>query len=712
MLLMVTTLIAALTLCCFPVFCESISGKLIDPDGNFVSGVRLLLIEGNGTRATTLTDESGHYSFKDVAPGTYLILIRELGLRQYGQEFRLESGQDLEHDFALKMELLREEVLVTATRTEAHTSSLGSSVTVISADEIEAQNATNVAELLRNSPSVNILQYGAAGSLTSIFVRGGESDYNKVLLDGVPLNQPGGSVDLSSLSTANVERIEIVRGPQSALYGSDAITSVIQIFTKKGAAETSIPAGSVFLEGGTFDTFRGGATIAGQHDRVSYSAAFQHFRTDNGGPNDFFRNNSYSSNIGITISANSSLNFVGRAERGRSGAPGPTALGPPDLEEFYRKRDLVLGLAWNHRISDSWQQKVSYSHSYINQLSEDPEFSHPFDFPFSFLSATRRHNTNYQSDFLIHSHQLSTGFEYEEQQGVVGDVRKRRTNLGYYVQDQFLLTHRLAITGGLRLEDNGSFGFAATPRVSLSFLAKRGQEGEFWGMTRPKFHFGLGIKEPNFIESFSPNFFFRGNPDLKPERTRSIEAGVEQTLASDRVRAEVNFFHNRFDDLIAFEIVDLNTFEGSFFNIIESQAWGVENVFHILPREDLRFFAGYTYLHSTIVNSSPFDPVFREGGRLPLRPTHSGFAGLTFLSDKWTVSTRATFVGNRADSDFRTELTEVDGYTRWDLSGSYRLNHNLELVATFENLLNQEYFEKIGFPALKFHFRSGLRFRF
>ena len=704
----VATLITTLSLFCFPVFCESISGKLVDPDGNLVSGVRLLLVQDDRTIATVLIDESGRYSFLDVAPGAYRILIRELGFRQQGDDIRLAPGRDLQHDLVLRIELPGEEVLVTATRTEAHTSLLGSSVTVISADEIEAQNTINIAELLRNSPSVNILQSGGAGSLTSIFVRGGESDYNKVLLDGIPLNQPGGAVDLSNLSTTNIDRIEIVRGPQSALYGSDAITSVIQIFTKKGAAENSIPKGSVFLEGGTFDTFRGGAAIGGQLDRVSYSAAFQHFSTENSGPNDFFRNNSFSSNIGIQLSANSSLNFVGRVERGKSGVPGPTALGVLDLEEFYRKRDLVLGLAWNHHISDSWQQTVSYSHSYLNQLSEDPEVSHPFDFQFSFLSATRRHNTNYQSDFLIHSHMLSAGFEYEEQQGVVGDVRKRRTNFGYYIQDQFLLTHRLAITGGLRLEDNGSFGFAATPRVSLSYLARSGQEGGFWGMTRPKFHFGLGIKEPNFVESFSQNFFFRGNPDLKPERTKSIEAGVEQMLAGDRVRAEVNFFHNRFDDLIAFEVVDR-----SFFNIIASRAWGVENVFQFVPREDLRFFAGYTYLDSAVLTSSPLDPVFREGDRLPLRPTHSSFAGLTFLSDKWTVSTRATFVGSRADSDFfRAELTEVDGYTRWDLSGSYRIHHNLELVATFQNLLNQEYFEKIGFPALRFHFRFGLRFRF
>ncbi|MDA2934982.1 TonB-dependent receptor, partial [Acidobacteria bacterium AH-259-D05] len=408
--------------------------------------------------------------------------------------------------------------------------------------------------------------------------------------------------------------------------------------------------------------------------------------------------------------------------------PSQKAFGSPELEEFFRRRDFALGLTWNHHISESWQQAFSYSQSYVNQLSVDPVDSGPFvpefmgrkapfpafDFVFSFLDATRRHNFNYQSDFFLSTHLLSAGFDWEKQRGTVGAVRADRTNFGYYLQDQFLASSRLALTGGVRFEDHDSFGFAATPRISLAYLLREGGVDEFWGMTRTKFNFGLGIKEPTFLESFSPNFFFKGNPDLEPERTTNFEIGVEQTMLHSRLRVEVNSFYDQFDDQIAFQTVDPETFEGSFFNIAESQVWGLEHFFEVRPLENLRISGGYTYLNTRVLKSSaPSQTVFHEGARLLRRPTHSGFFGLTWRSRNWTLNTNATFIGNRADSDFRgLGLTEVDGYTKWDFSASYKVTPNLELFANFENILNQEYFEALGFPALLFNFRSGLRFRF
>jgi outer membrane cobalamin receptor len=714
---------------CFSAFAQSIAGKVTDPKGYPVFGVRILLSdEQNKTVATASTDIQGYYVFPGVKPGKYFLFVRESGFQQERVEVELAEGKAEQRDIVLELETLQQNVVVTATRTETSTSLLGNSVTTLSAAEIEARQSPSVAELLRSVPGFNVVQLGGRGSLTSLFVRGGESDYNKVLLDGMPLNQPGGDVDLSNLSTTNVDRIEVVRGPQSALYGSDAISSVIQIFTKKGNPEETRPEMGFLVEGGSYDSFRTGGSIAGGVGRVSYSSQFQHLSTDNREPNNFFHNNSFSSRIGIDTSKDSALSLVARVERGKSGVPGPTAFGPADLEEYYRKRDFLWGAKWNDRISDNWSQRVSYSQSYVNQLSADPVVSPSFvptfqgkegafpidDRAYSFLSATRRHNLNYQSDLVLSTHLLSAGIDYEEERGVVGDVRAARTNFGYYVQDQFILKQRIALTGGTRFEDNGSFGFAATPRISVAYLLRSGNADSFFGMTRPKFNFGLGIKEPNFVESFSTNFFFKGNPDLKPEKTRSFEAGVEQRLGRDRIRAEVNFFHNHFDDLIAFQTTDFSTFAGSFFNLAKSQAWGVEHIVEASPTDHLNLSGSYTYLHSKVLKSTdPFDPVFREGARLLLRPTHSGFVGITWLSSKWQVSTHAIFIGERADSDFLgLGLTQVDGYTKWDLSGSYRINPKLDLFAVFDNILNRDYFEGLGFPALKFNFRSGLRLRF
>lgn len=704
-------------------FSQSLQVRVVDLQGRPVAGVRLQLVQDRSLVSSGFSNRSGECRFSNLAAGTYSLWIPQMGFRQPTRKITVIEGQEVHYDVTLPA--LEEEVVVTATRTEAPATHLGSSVTVISEEEIQLQGARTVAELLATVPGLAVARNGGIGSVTSLFVRGGESDYVKVLIDGIPLNEPGGAVDLSNLSTTHIERVEVVRGPQSALYGSDAMAGVVQIFTRRGRIETARPRAEVSLEGGTFDSFQGTARLEGALGRLSYSAAFRHLDTENADPNDFFHNNSFSTRLDLETGNRSAVTLTARLERGRSGVPGPTAFGRPDLEEFSRKRDFLVGLQWTQQLSNSWTQKLSYFQSYRNQLSEDPldsgsyvpEFRGrqapfpSFDFPFSFLNATRRHVVNYQSDFFLATHLLSAGLEYEEQRGKVGSVEASRTNFGYYLQDQFVLFQRLAVVAGLRLEDNGSFGFFASPRVSAAFLWRDGGKDRFWGMTRPKFSFGLGIKEPTFLESFSPNFFFRGNPELEPERSRSVEGGIEQLLAGEKIQLEATLFYNRYQDQIAFQVVDFETFEGSFFNIGESRAWGSEHTLTLRPSEELTLSGSYTYLDSNVVRSTnPFNPVFQEGAALLRRPRHSGFLQVGWNSSSWKVRSDVVFVGKRADSDFAgLGLTSVDGYTRWDLASSYRLMPNLELYAVLNNLLNQEYFEVLGFPALKFHFRAGLR---
>ncbi|MEE8161370.1 MAG: TonB-dependent receptor [Acidobacteriota bacterium] len=717
------------SVCLFPLtaLAESVSGTVADPRGAPVAGIRLILLQDNTPISSTLTDPQGSYRFEELVSGIYQISIHELGFEQEKREFEVGTGEELRHDLMLSLKLLEEKVVVTGTRTASPRNLLGNSISVITAEEIEAQGGVTLGDVLRTVPGVTIAQSGGPGSLSSIFLRGGESNYTKVLVDGIPLNKPGGAIDLSNISLTNVERIEVVRGPQSALYGSDAISGVIQILSKKGTEEGR-PRFDLFLEGGTFDTLQAGTSLAGRLEKLSYSLAFQHFSTDTMEPNDFFRHNSFASLFEIETSRNSSLTLVGRLERGRSGVPGPTAFGRPDLEEFSRKRDFALSASWNQTLSDSWQHRMAYSQSYSNVLSEDLVDSGPyiprfegreaafsaFDFPISSLNATRKHLLNYQSDFFLNTHSLSAGFEYEHQRGTISDLRATRDNFGYYIQDQFILGQRLAVTAGLRLEDNDSFGLFASPRVSLSYLLREGGAQDFWGATRPKFNFGLGIKEPTFLESFSPNFFFQGNPDLDPEKSRSFEVGLEQSLARNRLQAQLNLFHNLYEDQIAFVVLDFSTFEGTFLNTDKSQAWGIEQTLQFAPSANLHFGGGYTYLNSKVVEIlNPFSPVFEEGSQLLRRPAHSGFLTINWSSGRFHLNSHIIFNGKRTDSDFLgLGLTEVDGYTKWDLSGSFRMNPKLELYTTLRNILNQEYFEVLGFPALKFHFRSGLRLSF
>ncbi len=706
------------------VLAGSLSGKVQDEQGKPLSGIHLQL-EGQGRTVSGTTDESGEYRF-DGPAGGYRLFVRELGFESRSDEVTLDTAGEVKHDVVLKLELLKQTVVVTATRNEVSTSLLGNSVTVIPEDEIKTERT--LTEVLRSVAGVHLLQTGAPGSVTSLYIRGGESDYSKVLLDGIPLNQPGGYAEFSNLTTADVERIEVVRGPQSALYGSDAITGVVQIFTRKPEEETSRPQAELTLETGSYSQLGASGGVHGRYDRFSYSGLFSHWQTDNAVPNNFLNNNSFSSTAGVELSDTASLTLVGRGEYGRAGVPGPTLFGPPDLEESYRKRNSLFGATFSQRLTPSANHRLSYSQGQINELSEDlvdsgsftPSYgsqtaSFPsFDYLYSFLNATRRQVAGYQADFTASSHVVTTGLEYENERGTVGDVRASRSNYGYYLQDQLVTNRQVSLTGGVRLDHNGSFGFAATPRFSVAWLLRAGREGGFWGMTRPKFNFGLGIKEPSLLESYSTNPYYRGNLDLKPERTRSLETGIEQRLAGNRLRVEVNGFYNYFRNQIDLLTTDSTTFEASYFNIGRSQAWGLEHVVELRPDQSWRISGGYTYLNTRILESAaPFHPVLRAGSRLLRRPTHSGFVTGGWYRSRWSFGARAVFVGNRSDNDFYgLNLTEVGGYSRVDVNGSVRIGKQAELYAVIQNLLNAEYSEALGYPALKLNFRSGLRVRF
>ena len=233
----------------FPIasIAESFSGKVVNSQNTPVAEIRLILLKDDTPISSTLTDLDGNYYFKDITPGTYQINIHALGFEQEQNKVTVEPGGKTRKDLTLNLRLLEENVVVTGTRTPSPRDFLGSSISIITSEEIHARRATTLGDVLRFVPGVTIAQNGGPGSVSSIFIRGGESNYTKVLLDGIPLNKPGGAIDLSNISLGNVDRIEVVRGPQSALYGSDAISGVIQIFSRRETEEKK-PRFNLFLE--------------------------------------------------------------------------------------------------------------------------------------------------------------------------------------------------------------------------------------------------------------------------------------------------------------------------------------------------------------------------------------------------------------------------------------------------------------------------------
>ena len=725
----------------------TIAGTILDPNGDALPRATVRLLDQSGAELRrTLTDNQGHFLFDGLPDNQYLLTAALIGFETHTEPVRPGTRVSL----VLEVAPVREQVVVTATRTDAPSAQLGASTTVLSSEELEQRQTLSLSDGLRVLPGAAVARSGGLGSTTSVFIRGGESDYNKVFLDGMVLNDAGGAFDFTNLTTENIEAVEVVRGPQSALFGSDAMASTIQLFTRRGRAETARPHFSLSAEGGNNNTWRTRAGLSGEANLVDYSLHWARFSTDNREPNNFFHNTSLSANVGLTLGENTSLRLITRGELGRVGTPGQTAFGRPDLDAFLRRRDADVGLSLRNQTTSFWEQRLRYGFAQSRQVSRNliadppyvPRFEDRvaecfdfftgtfgpclfFDFTSDFLNHQRRHQLSYQSDWRLGSvghasgqHLVTFAFEWDGEQGFLGDrlgpgteVNARRDNFGWVFQWQGLWKSVFLTVGG-RLEDNESFGTSAVPRVSLAYFLRQG--GARLGATKLKFNFGLGIKEPSLLESFSPGPFVVGNPALVPERTRSFDFGVEQRFWFERGKLEVNLFDNRFRNLIGFEITDFTTFGGSFFNVGRTKARGTEVVLELAPGRGLRGRGSYTFLDSQVTESGTvFDPVFEEGNRLLRRPKHSGALELFWDWRRLTVSSTTLFVGRRTDSDFSLlGLTSNEGYVRWDLAWNYRSAHRVTYFGVVENLLNQDYMEVLGFPALKLTFRAGARVEF
>ncbi|HXE76462.1 MAG TPA: TonB-dependent receptor [Candidatus Xenobia bacterium] len=714
-----------------------ISGRVVDPDGSALPRVTVRLLDTNGAEvARALTDSQGEFRFPALSTGSLTLSAELVGFRRVTQP--VEPAGHIE--IRLPLAPVQEEIVVTATRTEVPTSQLGSNTSVLAATEIENRQAPSVIDLLRALPASTATRLGGLGTTSTLFVRGGESDHNKIFLDGVPLNEPGGFFDFSVWTPENLERIEVVRGPQSALFGSDAMASVVQLFTARGRSETRAPRWTLGAEGGNNDTWQTRAGLSGQLARFDYALGWARFSTDNREPNNAFHDTTLSANLGLELNPKTTLRAILRGELGRVGTPGQTAFGRPDSDSFLRRRDTASALVLRNQTTSAWEQQLRYSFAASRQVSrnlfEDPPFvptfdGHTapfpfFDFPFDFLNHVRRHQVSYQSDVRlgrpsgIGLHEFTFAFEWDGERGQFGDrlfggvpTKAGRDNFGWVVQHQGIW-RRLTLTNGLRIEDNDGFGTSLVPRSSAAYQLRSGSDAV--GATKLKFNFGLGIKEPSLQESFSAGPFVLGNPDLAPERVRSFDAGLEQRFWRDRAKLEVNWFNNHWRDLIAFRVLSFVPFTGSFFNVERTRARGAEVVLELAPGWGLRGVGSYTWLDSQVTRSAnPTDPVFGEGQSLFRRPRHSGSLRLFWDWRRLNLSTSAVFVGRRVDSDFAAlepPLTSSQPYTKWDMAGTYRSSHRLTYFGVVENLLKQNYMEALGYPALKLTFRAGARVEF
>jgi vitamin B12 transporter len=717
-----------------------VSGLVVDQSGRPVPRAYVRVHDAApGEIPGVFADESGRFEVLADDTSTCRIEATLTGFQPASIPCTSAAGGS-PRQLVLAVAPIQETTIVTATLTAAPSSQVGASATVFTADDLERRQTPLLVDLLRLSPGAMVIRNGGPGSLTSLFVRGGESDYNKVLLDGIPLNEPGGNFYLNNLTTENLERVEILRGAYSSLFGSDAMASVIQLFTKRPDLSSRRPRVSGQLDGGTYSTAHMNSAVSGASGRFDYSVGAARFSSDNRVPNSRLENTTLSTNLGVALGETATLRFVGRGELEHVGTPGQTAFGRPDLDAFFDRDDAIAGVTFDQQLTNALRQRVSYSLAASNQTSTnlvaDPPFTATFqgraaqfqssDFPFDNLTDLRRHHASYQADWRIGrdasqgNHLLTMLVDWDGERARLQDrltstrTMNSRDNFGAAVQHQ-MLWPRVFITLGGRVEHNETFGTEVVPRATVVFVAHPPSSRPL-GETRVRTSIGTGIKEPSMLESFSLSPFARGNPDLKPERSRSAEVGVEQRFASDRAKVELTWFDNRFRDLIWSQTTNFSTFEGQYFNLVDlSRARGVEAGITAAPVAALRARAGYAFVASEVQGSHASTVVFEEGAWAFRRPRHSGFVGATVEQGRLSFDVSGVFLGRFVDSDFglfSPPILEIPAHATWDARVALRLTSQLTGILIIDNVTNLDYMEPIGYQPLRRVVRAGLKVGF
>ena len=597
-------------------------------------------------------------------------------------------------------------VVVTATRLPVPVDIVASAVTVIRGEDLRKQGIRTVGDALRGVAGAAVVETGSFGGQTSLFLRGGESDYVRVLLDGVPLNRAGGALDLASLTTDNVDRIEIVRGPGSVLYGSDAMTGVIQIFTRTGQGEGRPRVGGD-LRAGTYGTTDGAVEVSGGGNRVSYSARAAQFRSDGlYAYNNEYRNTVVSARVRVAPDARTDANLAYRYGDDVYHVPTNSAGEPADSNAVSTERGPTLSLALGRTLGARLEARVLGTLREGRLTYTDEADSPGEDGSFRSRDYVRRAGGGALVTWRPRGAALTAGVEYEDERqrgrseftasfGTFPDsIAVRRWSTGYYVQALLGVAGPVAVTLGARLDDNSQFGGHGTFRAGASWRLD--------GNTRVRVATGTGFKEPTFFENFARGFV-QGNPNLDPERSRSWEAGVEHAMAGGRVSFTVTYFDQRFRDLIEFTSAPPPG-SPNYFNVAGATADGVEAQVDATVAPQLVIGVQYTYLATRVAEGGldgGADGLFVAGQRLLRRPAHTVAPHLAAtLSKRVRVTADARWVGERDDLDFRRPAGDrrvtLRPYTRVNLAAEYALRHAV-LTARVENALNDGASELAGF---------------
>jgi vitamin B12 transporter len=599
-------------------------------------------------------------------------------------------------------------IVVTATRIATPQLQVASSISVVTADDIAEKQFESLPDVLEQVPGLNVVQTGGVGGQTSVFMRGTNANHTKVFVDGIDVSDPsspGGTFDFGQFPAQDIQRVEILRGPQSGLYGSDAIGGVINVITKSGSGPAQFTAGA---EAGSFDTFNQNAGLSGSLDGFHYTANVEHLHSgetpvtplDLLAPgerriDDYYDNVTGSTKLGYDVTSNFDVGLAARytdshlrlTAENEDNFPfdfPDSAQSANDTRQYYTR-------ATAHLVSGggAFEQTLGLAYSNVKSFETGPD-SPESDFFGARVKVDWQGNISLAAD-----EKLVLGAEHELDEMTV-PLSANTTISSGYAELESNFNDAFFNTLSLRYDDNDRFGGKTTYRVAPAYVIQ--DTG-----TKLKASVGTGFKAPTLSQMFQnfPDFDFYGNPNLKPESSLGYDVGFEQALANAAVRFGVTYFRNNIKNLI-----DDNADFTTLVNVGRAVTDGVESFVTYRPIQELTLGLDYTYTQAT-------DEVLHE--ELLRRPKHKAT-----LSSEWHATSRLSLNaavlsvsswidGNR---DFSIPRLTAPGYTIVNLAAAYDLTPHLTLTGRIDNLFNRHYQDPVGFLQPTVGAYAGIKAKF
>ena len=642
----------------------TVSGTVVDQLGSRLPATVVLRRYGEvveETRATAL----GEFRFEGVSEGRYRVEGHAGGFEpSVSGPFFVGAGAMARVSISLSIGPIEQHVVVTAAATDLPQSQSGSPVTVISRDTLENLAKVDVVEALRLVPGTIVVQSGARGGASAVFIRGGAGDFNKVLIDGVPVNDIGGAFDWDAVGTTGLDQVEVLRTANSVMYGTDALSGVISLTTRRG--DTRAPELTYAIDGGNFGTVRNALSVGGVVNRFDYFLDVSRFDTDNALPNNEFLNDTAAGRFGVMIGGATDLSVTVRRTETDYGIPGAVLFSGIADDSSQTNELTDVGVTARSQLTNRLQSHVQFASSdRTYRLVNPTPTGEPFDpfgfganylgdevtivgangfqttgraildfggvYPSRFDADTTRRFVSGQADYVVtDSLDVSAGVRVEREEGTSGTTAAtERTNVGSFVEASASIANRVYLTGGVGFEQNDLFGYATTPRISAAMYLRppTAAESGVFADTKLTVNVGRGIKAPGVFDEQSSMFTLLvglpGGSDLigtsgvapiGPERSRNVDIGIEQALFGGRVRARAAYFDNEFSDLIEFvsnvvlpqlgvppEVAAAVPF-GATVNASSYRARGLETSADVRVG-DVQVAASYTFLDADVTES-------------------------------------------------------------------------------------------------------------